>query len=169
MKVIIMCAVSLDGKIARGKNDPIDWTSRQDKKNFAQQTKKAGVVIMGHNTFKSIGHPLKDRFNLVLTSQPLAQVGQKGQLEFTDQKPAQLLRNLSRRGFKKVFVIGGSKINSLFLKENLVTEIWLTLVPIIFGQGISLFDTMLEKKLRLVSLKKLSYGLLFLKYHLAKR
>ena len=33
------------------------------------------------------------------------------------------LKNLEKRGFSKVFIGGGRKINTLFLKENLIDEL----------------------------------------------
>lgn len=165
MKVIIICAVTLDGKIARGLNDPIDWTPKADKEMFARETKKAGVVIMGHNTFNSIGRPLKERLNVVLSRELKNKVNQIGVLEYTDRPAKKLLENLRRRGFRKVFVIGGSRVNSLFLRAGLVDEIWLTLAPKIFGKGVGLFGSDLpEINLRLLSTRKTADGFIFLRY-----
>lgn len=169
MKVIIYCASTIDGKIARGVDDQLDWTTGEDKKLFATETKEAGVVVMGHNTFKSIGRPLKDRLNIVLTSEDKSAENLPGLLEYTSHKPGQILETLEGRGFKKVFVIGGSKINTLFLKEDLVGEVWLTLAPRIFGPGINLVtDEKLEKKLRLLSVRKLAEGFIMVKYGIIK-
>lgn len=165
MRVIIICAITIDGKIARDSKDPIDWTSKEDKKIFTTETKKAGVIVMGHNTHKSIGHPLKERLNVVLTREDLTKNNQPGLLEFTSQKPQALLNELSKRGFETVFVIGGSQINSLFLKEDLVNEIWLTLAPKIFGHGIGLTNGLdVEKNLEFIESRNLEGGLLNLKY-----
>jgi len=169
MKVIIYCAVTLNGKIARGQSDPLDWTTKEDKGIFAIETKKAGVVVMGHNTFNSISHPLKDRLNVVLTLKDKDSENLPGFLEYTCQTPKQILETLKRRGFKKVFVIGGSVINTLFLRAGLVDEIWLTLAPRLFGDGISLVtDEHLEKKLNLLSAKKLAEGFIMVKYEVVK-
>ncbi len=169
MKTIIYCAVTLNGKIAKGQSDPLDWTTKEDKKLFAAETKKAGVVVMGHNTFRSIGHPLKDRLNVVLTSSDKDSENLPGLLEYTSQKPKQILEILESRGFKKVFVIGGSVTNTLFLREDLVDEIWLTLAPRIFCPGISLVtDEDLEKKLNLLSAKKMLEGFIMVKYKIIK-
>lgn len=168
MKTIIYCAVTLNGKIAKSQNDPLDWTTKEDKKLFAVETKKAGVVVMGHNTFRSIGRPLKDRLNVVLASKDESRENLPGLLEYTCQTPKQVLETLESRSFKKVFVIGGSVINTLFLKENLIDEVWITLAPRIFGHGISLVtDEKLEKKLSLLSVRKLKEDFLLLKYKLA--
>src|SRR3989338_7272838 len=100
MKVIIMCAVTVDGKIARGPKELVNWTSKEDKKIFARETKKAGLVILGRNTYETFGRPLKERLNVVLTANPKDHESQRGILEFTSKKPRELVRELSRRGFK---------------------------------------------------------------------
>lgn len=165
MKVIMMCAVTLDGKIAKNSGQFIDWTGGEDKKLFADETKKAGVVIMGHNTYKTISRPLKDRLNIVLTSTTSDKVSEPGILEFTAAHPSRILEELVGRNFKTVFVIGGAVINALFLKEKLVDEVWLSLVPKIFGEGISLTEELgIEVNLKLLSCDQLADGLVFVKY-----
>lgn len=160
-----MCAVTLDGKIAKNQGEFINWTGQEDKKLFATETKKAGVVIMGHNTYKTIGHQLKDRLNIVLTSTVSDKTSQPGILEFTAAHPRRILEDLDERNFKTVFVVGGAAINALFLKEKLVTEIWLSFVPKIFGRGINLTEEVDEDvNLDLLSLEKLADGLIFAKF-----
>lgn len=169
MKVIMMCAVTLDGKIAKSPGEFIDWTGGEDKKLFADETKKAGVVIMGHNTYKTIGHPLKDRLNVVLTSTVGDKVSEPGVLEFTAAHPKRILEELEERNFKTAFVIGGAVINSLFLKENLVDEVWLSIVPKVFGEGINLTEELgIDVNLKLLSCEQLVDGLIFVKYQILR-
>jgi len=169
MKTIIMCAITLDGKIAKKSGEFVNWTGSEDKKIFARETKKSGVVIMGHNTYKTIGKPLKGRLNIVLTSNVENKTGQKGILEFTSRAPVEIQRHLEARGFKKAFVIGGGEVNTLFIKNGLVDEVWLTMVPRIFGRGISLFsDFDGDVNLEFNSCERLSSGLIFVKYRVVK-
>lgn len=165
MKLILMCAVTIDGKIAKKPGEFVNWTGSEDKKIFSRETKRAGVVIMGNSTFKTIGKPLKSRLNIVLTLRHAGEQGQKGILEYTAEPPKEILRGLKNRGFKKAFLIGGGRVNSLFIKNNLVNEVWLTVVPRIFGRGINLFsDFDGNVSLEFVSCERLSSGLLFVKY-----
>lgn len=165
MKTILLCAVSLDGKIARNSFDKLDWVSQANKKFFAQVTRKAGIVLVGNNTFKAIGRPLPERLLIVLTTRPGDEKEIPGKVEFTNSSPREILKNLEGRGFKRVFVAGGRKINTLFLKENLLDEIWLVIEPIILGQGIGLFEEGTESlPLKFCEIKRLNSGLVFLKY-----
>ena len=65
MKIFIIAAVSADGYIAKDSHRPAMWTSKADKRRFIELTKRAGVIIMGSATYKTIGRPLKDRVNIV--------------------------------------------------------------------------------------------------------
>ena len=68
IKVILIAAISADGKIAeRTDQNSLDWTSKEDTRFFIERTKQAGALIMGRKTFESIGKPLPGRINLILT------------------------------------------------------------------------------------------------------
>jgi len=69
ISVTMMMAVTLDGKIAKDSAQLADWTSKEDKKIFAEISKTHGVVMMGENTFNTFPAPLKDRLNVVFTQQ----------------------------------------------------------------------------------------------------
>lgn len=164
-----MCASSLDGKIARDSKDPIDWTSKDDKNHFARETKKAGVILMGKNTFDAIGRPLPGRLNIVFTSKAKDLKSDVGKLEFADSSPESVLKDLEFRKFKNCFLIGGSKLNTYFLNQDLIDEIWLTIEGVILGNGIGLFgDTKFVDNLKLLSSSRLGEKSVLLKYRLKK-
>ncbi|MCA1787036.1 MAG: dihydrofolate reductase family protein, partial [Desulfobacteraceae bacterium] len=140
MDVILLMAMTLDGKIARGHTELVNWTGKQDKQYFVKVTRKAGVVVMGSRTFDTIKYPLPGRKNIVMTRDKTRK-SDDDNLVFTDQSPGQIITDLKHQGFEQVAIIGGSVVNSLFAKENLITQIHVTLVPAVFGQGLSLFNT----------------------------
>ncbi|OGM21680.1 hypothetical protein A2863_04800 [Candidatus Woesebacteria bacterium RIFCSPHIGHO2_01_FULL_38_9b] len=169
MKVVLITAMSMDGKIARGVDDPIDWTSKEDKKFFAKESKKAGVILMGRKTHAAIGRVLPDRLNIVFTKNPKKynSYNYKGNLEFTNKSPEIVLKDLKKRGFKLVILIGGSTLNAEFLKRGLIDEIWITIEGIIFGEGIPLFAKGKFKVLtELISCDKLGTSGVLFKYKL---
>ncbi len=165
MKVILMMAVTADGKIAKHETHMADWTSKADKKIFVSETKKAGVIIMGKTTYDTIGRPLPGRLNVVMDLKPDTSLNRPGLLEFTNTEPKQLLRELEQRGFHSVIIGGGATINGLFLSLGLLDELWLTVEPKLFGAGMSLFanvDTALD--LNLLEVKHLDENVLQLRY-----
>jgi len=167
MKVILLMAVTADGMIARDSSHTIDWTGKEDKKYFVHITKKSGVMIMGSKTFDMIGKPLSERKNIVMTRDKTRQSHDKN-LIFTDQQSAVILQELHSQGFESAVLIGGSIVNTLFLRENLIDEIHITIVPRLFGKGLALFGESVDTKLELINIGDLGSGHVLLKYRVKK-
>ena len=163
MDVILLMAATLDGKIARDSDQLVDWTGKADKKYFVEVTKQAGVMIMGSKTYDTIGRPLPNRKNIVMTRDKTRKSQDKN-LIFTDQSPGQILKDLEDEGFTRVTLIGGAMVNSLFARENLITQIHLTLVPVLFGTGLSLFTHELSMDLEFMESREIDTGHLLLIY-----
>lgn len=163
MKVILVVASSADGKITRGaESDVSKWTSQEDKDFFYGLIKKNNLIVMGAGTYEAVKKNLvhtPERLRVVMTRQPEKYRNDfiKDQLEFSDLFPTQLMDSLSKRGFEQMLLVSGGIINGLFLKENLVDEIYLTVEPKIFGSGKSLVDfNELNINLELQNIKKLN-------------
>ena len=169
MKVILLMAITLDGKIAKHTNHAATWTSKADKKIFVQETKRAGVIIMGQTTYDTIGRPLPGRLNVVMNLEPDTSQNIPGELEFTKTQPKELLEELEKRGFKSVIIGGGATINGLFLKLGLIDEIWLTVEPKIFGEGLSLFSGAdVDLNLELIEVINLDKNVIHVRYQVIK-
>jgi len=95
MKTFIIAVLSADGFIAKNSGHLADWTSKDDKKFFVEMTKKAGVVIMGQNTFETIGRPLPNRLNIVYSRDK-----EYEGVEITQKDPKELLSDLKKRGYQ---------------------------------------------------------------------
>ncbi len=162
MKVTMVMAMTLDGKIARDDNHPADWTGKEDKRKFVEITKRAGVVIMGSKTFDTIGKALPGRKNIVMTRNRDRK--SVDNLIFTDQDPELILKGLAREGFREAALLGGAQINSLFARANLIDEICVTVIPVFFGRGLSLFDHDMDTRLSLVDCEVISDQSLVLRY-----
>ena len=167
MKVILVMAMTLDGKIARHATDPVDWTGSADKRYFVQITRSAGVMIMGNNTFNAIGRPLPGRHNVVMTRTLEGKQNAKN-LQFTDKPPAEIIQALAMAGYKEATLIGGAQVNTLFASQKLIHEIHLTLAPRLFGQGLALFSRELDLRLNLLDVKALETDVVLLKYKVCR-
>ena len=63
-KVVLVAAVAENGVIGRGGTLP--WRLKSDMQHFRRLT-VGRPVVMGRKTYESIGKPLKDRTNIVIT------------------------------------------------------------------------------------------------------
>ncbi len=154
MKVILIAAMSVDGKIAESaEQNSLDWTSKEDTRFFIEKTKESGVVIMGSKTFNTIGRPLKDRRLIVMTYSP-EDYSVNG-VEFTKQQPNELLARLKKEGHESVVVAGGSSVYSIFIREGLITDYFLTIEPVLFGKGVPFAHGFDRVNLKLVNSTRL--------------
>jgi dihydrofolate reductase len=163
MKLLLLMAITADGKIARHQREFPDWTSKADKRMFKTISEAAGVVIMGSRTYEAMGSPLPNRLNVVMTRRPDAYQPASNLMFFTDA-PGALIQWLTSQGYETAVLAGGATINSLFLKEHLIDEMMLTIVPRVFGQGLSLFSEPTDCSLSLIAARDLDQGLQLLHY-----
>ncbi len=165
MNIFIISALTTDGYIAKNSTHAAMWTSKEDKKRFIEITKRAGVIVMGQNTWQTLGKPLKDRLNIVYSPTTLATVPG---METTTLSPQELVKSLEARGFKEVAICGGSMIYTMFMKSGLVSKLYLTIEPVLFGDGMRLFKEDLDYRLKLLNCEKTEGGTLLLEYDVIK-
>ena len=170
INAFIIVAHTADGFIAPGSKDgqatpSTVWTSGADKKHFIELTKKAGVIIMGLNTYHTIGKPLPKRLNIVYAPAGTAPI--EG-VEMTDKAPAELLAGLEKRGFTEAAICGGSTIYTMFAKAGLVDRIYITVEPKLFGKGMTIFNDSLDFNLSLTNVTRPSDDVLMLEYKIKR-
>ncbi|MDP2637469.1 MAG: dihydrofolate reductase family protein [Candidatus Levybacteria bacterium] len=171
MKVILYMGISINGYVAK-KNGDSEWTSDEDLKGFYEHSKKAGNIVMGKNTFyaaSSYGYfPFPDSLNVIMSHQAIENKW-KDKVIIADKLPKEVLRILEEKGFQEVFIAGGGQINSSFIKEKLIDEIYLDVEPLVFGRGIKLFaDSDFEFDLELLECKNLNKNTIQLHYKVLK-
>lgn len=168
MKVTLLMAQTVDGKIARNANHFPDWTGKEDKRLFMRMSKEAGVVIMGRKTYATINRPLPDRLNVIMTRNEDL-VSENDNLLYTNQRPEEILATLAERGYNEVVLAGGATINTLFARQNLIDEIAVTISPLLFGSGLSLFaETLDTTPVTLMELEQIGPNLVFMRYQVPK-
>lgn len=155
MKVFIIVAVSRDGFIGKKSDHLADWTGSEDKKVFKELTKAAGVMVMGQNTFKTIGHGLPGRKTVVVTGGPALLIDG---VDFMSGTPAQIVEKLRQDGYKDIAICGGQSIYTQFIKSGLVTDLYITRVPVDLGSGMPLFSEPVKYKHKIVSEETLADG-----------
>ena len=106
MKITLVAAIASNNVI--GKENSLPWNIPEDLKRFKQMT-SGHTILMGRKTFDSIGRPLPNRQNLVMTKdENFEREGIKVINDFNEAL------ELIKESNEDVFVIGGSKIYELF-------------------------------------------------------
>lgn len=66
---MIRLIAAIDDKRGIAKNGAIPWDIPEDRKFFREHTSQKGaVILMGRKTYETIGHPLPNRRNIVLSN-----------------------------------------------------------------------------------------------------
>ena len=107
-----------------GKNGAMPWNNKADLKWFKDMT-TGHPVIMGRKTYEAIGHPLKNRTNIVVSSREDL---------WTDNAGIRVYNNLedaikfAKSIDEEVFIIGGASIYDYALEHDLVDRIYVDML-----------------------------------------
>ena len=117
MEIFLIAAV--DKNLAIGKNGKIPWHIKEDLQFFQKNTLNT-AMIMGRSTFDSIGKPLPNRKNIVMTKSP---TNREGVVEVSNTEEAIKQAKISSN---KISIIGGESVYREFMpfaNKLLITEI----------------------------------------------
>jgi dihydrofolate reductase len=175
MKVSVYIATSLDGYIART-DGSLDWLDEANAAvpdgedfGFGDFFGSVDRLVMGRKTYEKVLSFDEWAYGctqvLVLSSHPIEVPPElQNTVTRTSDTPRALWNRLSSEGVKHVYVDGGATIRG-FLVDGLVDEITITQIPVLIGEGRSLFGP-LEHDIDLALLESHSYefGLVQSKY-----
>ena len=112
MKISIIAAMGENNEI--GKKNGLLWNLPADLKHFKDLT-SGHIIVMGQKTFDSIGRPLPNRKNIVLTSKKNLK-GEGMETVHSVEELDNLLKKISGPD-EEIFVIGGGQIYRLFMEK----------------------------------------------------
>jgi dihydrofolate reductase len=166
VRFLVFLATSLDGFIARP-DDGLAWLSPFEQEEHGYRDFFAGVdaLVIGRRTYEVVlgfpDWPYAGKRVIVCTSRPASPAHGE---ELWSGSPRALAERLDREGVGRVYLDGGALICS-FLREGLVDDLTLNLIPVLLGAGVPLFAGGLpEVPLRLVEARPFSSGLVRLRY-----
>jgi dihydrofolate reductase len=169
-KVIIYIAVSLDGYIAKP-NDDLGFLSIVEEEGqdygYADFIKTIDTVIVGRKTYDKVismgfDFPYADKDVYIITRTPRPDIGS---VKFYSDNLKSLVDNLKSGSGIDIFCDGGAEIVNELLKDDLVDEFIISVIPILVGNGTKLFkDGRPEQRLELISAKQFDKGLIQLHY-----
>jgi dihydrofolate reductase len=181
MKVSIFIATSLDGFIAR-RDGSLDWLPGSGDEEGNGEVEEHGwtafwdsvdCLVLGRKSFEKVLElapgvwPYEGTRVIVLSSTRMVVPEELAdRIELSNADPAALVEKLETEGHERIYVDGGMTIQS-FLRQGLLTDMTITIIPVLIGEGIPLFGS-LDGDIRLKQVKTESYasGLVQLLYEI---
>jgi len=174
-KVILYIATSVDGYIAKPNDDigSLSIVEQEDEDyGYANFIKTVDAVIVGRKTYDKVismgfGFPHADKDAYIISRTPRPDAGS---VKFYTGDLKELVGKLKSGKGKNIFCDGGAEIVNELLKDKLIDEMIISVLPILVGNGTKLFkDGRPEQKLELISTKQFEKGLTQLHYKFAEK
>lgn len=171
-KISIYIATSIDGYIAR-KDGSLDWLDRvggfDEDYGFQKLLGSIDALIIGRKTYEvatTVSDPYPGK-RVVVLSNSLNAVREDMELYRGDL--AELLTKLHKDGIRHIWIDGGATI-SQFLSSRMVDMMTLSIIPVILGSGIPLFNV-IDKEIpcRVISSQAYPSGLVQLRYEIVQQ
>ena len=162
-KVILYIATSLDGFIAR-KNGSVDWLPAIDNSSEDYGMKEfmdsVGTVILGNTTYTQFGAHYPNKKCFVFSRK---NSGKEDNIIYVNSDVKDFINGMNDD--ENIWLVGGAEIIKEFLKNNLIDEYIITVIPTVLGEGIPLFaEGCGEHKLKLQNIKSYDSGVVQLSY-----
>ena len=171
-KLSLFIAISLDGYIAKP-DDDLSFLKIVEKKGedygYAEFTANIDTIILGRKTYdwvqREIGasHYEKGERNVYVITR--TERPDTGKTKFYTGNLTNLVQQLKSENGKNIYCDGGAEIVNELLKSDLIDELIISIVPVLLGEGKSLFKNgRPEQHLELVNSKTFETGLIQLHY-----
>lgn len=146
-RITLYIAASVDGYVADAEGG-VDWLEEfqaeseedGDVEGFPEFFASVDCLVMGATTYEQVlgfgEWPYDDKPTYVFTHRDLPAATEA--VEFVDRDVADLSRELKRQ-YDHIWLVGGARLARAFLREREVDALRLFSVPILLGEGISLF------------------------------
>lgn len=167
-KVVLYIAISTDGFIAR-KDGSVDWLPEGGEDyGYNQFMETVDTVLLGRTTYDqlftfNIEYPYKEKKNYVFTRKTTGKSSEYAEFE---SEPISLVKRLKQEPGKDIFLVGGAKLFQSLLKEGLVDEMILFIIPHLLGEGIPLFANINEAEIDIVESTKYDTGVVKIHYRI---
>ena len=172
--ITIHMVASLDGYVAKP-DGSVDWMHTNSHYEHGKVLTEAAIAeflasidcyVLGARSYEhalKLGWPYGETPMMVLTHRDLPQ--QHSAVEFFAGEPSALVREHLAPRYNNVWVGGGPDVARQFLQEGLATELVISLLPVVLGDGLPFFGG-LEREVALQLLETTAYsdGMVELRY-----
>ncbi|MDC8103550.1 dihydrofolate reductase family protein [Chryseobacterium sp. PTM-20240506] len=171
-KISLFIAMSLDGYIAQP-NDDLSFLKLVEKEGedygYTEFTSQIDTIIIGRRTYDYVVNEIgashydngeRDVYVITRTERP-----QVGRTIFYTGNLTELVERLKSENGKNIYCDGGAEIINELLKQDLIDEFVISVVPVLLGDGTRLFnDRRPEQVLEFITVKTFETGLVQLHY-----
>ena len=169
--IVLYVATSLDGFIAT-EDGGVSWlepVQSDDAGRYVEFFAGVDCLLVGSHTYVQIltfgEWPYGQKPTYVTTHRDLPLATEHVELVAGDLRE---LANELREHHERIWLVGGAQLSRAFLRSNLVDEIWLSVVPLLLGGGVSLFgDSAGEHDLDRTDFRSNADGIVELRYCVA--
>jgi len=168
-------AASLDGFIADVGNR-IDWLLAFDgtpglSEHYERFLAGVGALAMGARTYQflveqNVPWPYAERPTFVFTRRQWPVVP-GADIRFVDGEVSELHPQLlAAAGPRNLWLVGGGELAAQFQRHGLIDELWLSVIPLVLGGGMSTFGRYAVSGLELEHVTPFARGIVELRYRL---
>lgn len=160
MKITLIAATTLDGKIAQHPKHMTDWTSPEDKDFMRGMLDKCDVILVGNTTYGVAYDPLSKRNCIVFTRAVEEPSQASPRCVCFNPAHADIHEFMKQQGYQSAALLGGARVYTFFLEKDAIDELCITIEPRAFGTGVPLFSTKkpVDKSFKLDSMNMLGTG-----------
>ena len=173
MRIALIAVSSVNALITRNEEPGTGFASKADTDWFRQQLRNSDLVLLGGATYRAARELIRNNAasgtpRWVFSRRPQALAGERipGRLEFMPLDRDRLIEAVERAGHTDIALVGGPALSSWFLEEGLVSDLYLTLEPVLFSSGTPLVTPRSNIALDLQSVTRLAEQTLLLHYRL---
>lgn len=127
---MINIIAAIDPNMTIGKDNSLPWKIKDDLRVFRGLTEN-NIVIMGRNTYESIGKPLINRINIVITSKNIC-----GNF-YTFSSIEDAVKYCNKLNLnKEIYIIGGRQLYKYCLDKKMVERMYISKIKKVYDGNI---------------------------------
>jgi dihydrofolate reductase len=171
-KIILGVAVSLDNRI-EGPNGEYDWCFTDQDYGMTEFLDSVDAIFYGRKSYDmmlkapDVQDMFKGKTNYVFST--------NNKLQYADatvvsEDLQSAIRLLKEQPGKNIWLFGGAILTKTLMQWGLVDELWLSVHPVVLGNGTLLFDGLNNRvETKLISSKTYDTGLVSLRYEIVNK
>jgi dihydrofolate reductase len=176
-KLILGLAVTLDGYI-EGPNGEYDWCFTDQDYGLNEFFARVDTIFIGRKSYETAQQYADNNNGETVPGMPAMpeyvfsktlKTVKEGAILISEDSISEARRIKEQPG-KDIWLYGGAELSDALMKEGLVDELWLSVHPILLGNGKALFRKQ-NRRSKLTLLKSETYetGLVSLRYSIDKK